>query len=285
MNNPSAAKRWYKDSNSVIVLEADNAEALYNLNLDAAKHGLQTTVFREPDLADELTAIAFPPNSGNRKFLSNLPLAGKKLHNQGLLHDRERRLRKLSFAMMDAQWDKHENLLQNARSTREYYFALAAHLRGEVDLNTKSNWVVPEWLNTNRERILKELPEEYVMDRYLTLYTCSLSEVDSDGIRVPSASVTEASAEKYADVYREEALSDVQELIAHDLDVALMLDSQIECFKENKFASAHLLAAIAKATSDATNHGGVGTPVFRNQMTHIDKIASHVYNGSLGESK
>lgn len=39
---------------------------------------LDVIAFREPDLGDQLTSLAFVPHSENRRFLARLPLAGRR---------------------------------------------------------------------------------------------------------------------------------------------------------------------------------------------------------------
>jgi len=41
-------------------------------------HNLKTTIFREPDIGNEITAIAVQPHKLSKKLTSNLPLALKE---------------------------------------------------------------------------------------------------------------------------------------------------------------------------------------------------------------
>jgi len=48
------------------------------LLIDAAKKGMtKITTFNEPDIDNQLTAIAFAPSEEARKLTSSLPLMGK----------------------------------------------------------------------------------------------------------------------------------------------------------------------------------------------------------------
>ena len=48
----------------------------------AKAKGIQTSVFQEPDIGNEITAIALEPSDTTRRLVSNLPLALKE--NAGL---------------------------------------------------------------------------------------------------------------------------------------------------------------------------------------------------------
>lgn len=57
-----------------------NSEALEDLYASASRQGLEAIDFREPDLDDELTAIAFVPHASVKPFLAYLKLAGTNFH-------------------------------------------------------------------------------------------------------------------------------------------------------------------------------------------------------------
>jgi hypothetical protein len=41
--------------------------------------GIKFTLFREPDLNNEITAVAFEPSDSSRKLTSSCPLLGKEV--------------------------------------------------------------------------------------------------------------------------------------------------------------------------------------------------------------
>jgi len=169
---PEVASTWHRLSNSLIVLEAENAAQLSELQEKALSLGIKVVEFREPDLGDEITALAFAPGAETRRLLSNLRCAGRNVTEAGqaALHAREARIREMSFAMMACDQTPGQNVLQHGRSVREHYFALLSHLRGDIDLREFENWRIPEWLDEHRDAILASLPSRYIMDRYLTLH-------------------------------------------------------------------------------------------------------------------
>ena len=65
---------WHKTSNYLAVLTAENEESLIGLITKAEIHGIKYTVFREPDLDNRITAVAFNPCNNARKLLSSCPL-------------------------------------------------------------------------------------------------------------------------------------------------------------------------------------------------------------------
>lgn len=280
MNNPEIAKTWHITSNSVIVLEAEDSSALSELIEEAAKRNITVQEFREPDLGDEITALAFAPSDATRKLLSNLPCAGKNLHNQHELKEREAALRKMSFAMMDCDQTKGQNVLQHGRSVREHYFALLSHLKGESNLNETSNWKLPEWVETYKEEILATLPSRFIMDRYLTLHDCGkpvIREVDEDG-KVHFPNHAEASAKTYVETHGEPktAKQELEEttiayLIAHDMDIHMLKAAGIEEFAKRPTAFAHLLAGLSEVTSNASMFGGIESTSFKIKYKQLDQ--------------
>jgi hypothetical protein len=271
--NPEIASTWHNISNSIIVLEAEDAEALSKLQEDGRKRGITITEFREPDLGDEITALAFAPGDDTRKFLSNLPCAGKKLKNQQALRDREHKLRTMAFAMMDCDQTPGQNVLQHGRSVREHYFALLGHLEGTVDLSTASNWKLPEWVDTYKEQILATLPSRFVMDRYLTLHDCgkpAVREVDEDG-KQHFPNHAQSSEKVYRDTFGEEANATVEYLIAHDMDVHMLKADGIPEFAQRPTAFAHLLAGLSEVTSNAAMFGGIDSTSFKIKYKQLDQ--------------
>jgi len=69
----SKYEQWHESSNNLVVLSAGSKEELAKIAYDLSCKGVDVALFREPDLQDELTAIAVAPEGG--KYLSTLPLA------------------------------------------------------------------------------------------------------------------------------------------------------------------------------------------------------------------
>ena len=77
--HPVEARQWQKQSNYLAFLTVENEQDLINLASKAILMGIKHTIFREPDINNEITAIAFEPSEASRKLTSNCPLLGKEL--------------------------------------------------------------------------------------------------------------------------------------------------------------------------------------------------------------
>ena len=68
------AKNWYHSSNYLIFLSVENEVELNNI-IDAAKSkNITISVFREPDIDNQITAIALEPSITSKKLTSGLKL-------------------------------------------------------------------------------------------------------------------------------------------------------------------------------------------------------------------
>lgn len=68
--HPEEDRAWYEGSNNLVLLQIPNEEEL--LRLKEKANGTPASLFREPDIADEATALAIAPSG--KKLVSNLPL-------------------------------------------------------------------------------------------------------------------------------------------------------------------------------------------------------------------
>lgn len=73
---------WYFKSNHLVLLSCENEEFLKQLVLKANIKGIKCSAFTEPDLDNQLTAVAFEPCEETCKLCSSLPLAFKEYTNQ-----------------------------------------------------------------------------------------------------------------------------------------------------------------------------------------------------------
>lgn len=79
--HPELAKEWQTKSNYLIFLSVKDESSLENLIRKAESRGIIFTPFNEPDINDELTAVAFEPSDKSKKLLGNLPLMRKEIIN------------------------------------------------------------------------------------------------------------------------------------------------------------------------------------------------------------
>jgi peptidyl-tRNA hydrolase len=73
LQHPSTAKSWHSTSNTLALLSTPGEQELNSLAQKLTKHGFRTSLFREPDFGDALTAIAVEDSA--KKLLCKVPLA------------------------------------------------------------------------------------------------------------------------------------------------------------------------------------------------------------------
>lgn len=80
--HPSRAGPWYRDSNYLVILEVPDQTQLEKLVEDCRKQTLAYTVFREPDIGNEATAVAIEPSPLTQRLVAKLPLLFKSRQNE-----------------------------------------------------------------------------------------------------------------------------------------------------------------------------------------------------------
>jgi peptidyl-tRNA hydrolase len=73
--HPDVAKYWTENSNYIGILQVPDESSLISLMNEAETQGIYMSAFREPDLDDEFTAVAFEPCTASRELCQDLPLA------------------------------------------------------------------------------------------------------------------------------------------------------------------------------------------------------------------
>lgn len=72
-DHPEADLEWFENSNTIVLLEVPDIEALANLAFTLDRRNIKHARFIEPDLGHELTAIAIAPEG--RSLCRRMPLA------------------------------------------------------------------------------------------------------------------------------------------------------------------------------------------------------------------
>jgi len=73
------AKNWNTNSKYLVFLSVENEETLH-FYLEKIKYrNLKYSIFTEPDIGNQLTAVALEPGQTSQKLVSNLPLALKEI--------------------------------------------------------------------------------------------------------------------------------------------------------------------------------------------------------------
>ena len=76
-DNRDIAEDWMSNSDYIVILNIENEDKLTHLIGQASAANIRTSIFREPDINNQITAIALSPGSQSKKLCSNLPLALK----------------------------------------------------------------------------------------------------------------------------------------------------------------------------------------------------------------
>jgi hypothetical protein len=79
---PDIELDWYKTSNTIIVKGIQDERELLGLAKSALATGIKFATFREPDMGDQITSIAFEPGEATAEFLSHLNLACSDLRTK-----------------------------------------------------------------------------------------------------------------------------------------------------------------------------------------------------------
>lgn len=77
MEHPEVFQDWYLNSNYLAFLSVKNEHELISLFNKGKDLGIKCSLFREPNLANQVTAVAFEPCKKTRSICGNLPLALK----------------------------------------------------------------------------------------------------------------------------------------------------------------------------------------------------------------
>lgn len=75
--HPEIDKLWFEQSNYLGLLSVSDENELSRLIEKANKQGIRFSIFREPDIDNQITAIAIEPGLKSKKLCSNLKLALK----------------------------------------------------------------------------------------------------------------------------------------------------------------------------------------------------------------
>lgn len=75
--HPEYSKAWFDQSNYLGFLSVANESKLVELIDQATQEDIRCSVFKEPDIDDQITAIALAPGPRTKKLCSKLSLALK----------------------------------------------------------------------------------------------------------------------------------------------------------------------------------------------------------------
>ncbi len=76
--HPEIAHEWHRDSQFLVVVNVPDETALLALAQTALGLGVAVSLWHEPDVDGEVTAIALAPVATSKTLCSSLPLAGRE---------------------------------------------------------------------------------------------------------------------------------------------------------------------------------------------------------------
>jgi|SRR3972149_3488325 len=84
LKHSELSKSWWETSNYLACLSVQDEASLILLSQKLTSKNIKHEVFREPDINDQVTAIAVEPTEDARRACSNIPLAMRSSKNEGL---------------------------------------------------------------------------------------------------------------------------------------------------------------------------------------------------------
>ncbi len=276
---PEEWREWYRTSNSVIVLNTPNELKLYEFAEKLKKNNIKFAEFREPDIGNELTAIAICPGPMVKKLCSGFPLAGKRV-NPGA-QERLQRKFEIVEAMQFTFQTAGQNVLQHGESVRDYLFDLINFLR-DPHYKAKFQWRFPEWLLLNAQRLLEKLPPDHVLEKYAVWHDCGKPAClvqDAEG-KTHYPGHTLKSTEIFRELYPE--WEQAARLIERDMDIHTLQAEAVEEFAKRPEVAALLLSGLAAIHSNAEMFGGLRSDSFKAKWKHLDRRGKAICKIILG---
>lgn len=82
MEHFELTKSWLNASETIVCLGIKNEEELIKLIKKAEDRNIKHTIFREPDMDNQITSIVLEPSDNSKKLCSNLGLVLRKCQIQ-----------------------------------------------------------------------------------------------------------------------------------------------------------------------------------------------------------
>lgn len=177
--------------------------------------------------------------------------------------------------MKDCQQTQGQSVLQHGFSVKNYLFDIINHLRDGSPL--KFEWVLPEWVYSEKDFILKSLPSDDTLKLYTIFHDCGklfCLTIDENGKRhfPEHAKVSHEIFKKYFD-------NDVSaDLILHDMDIHLLKSDGVEEFSKLPNAITLLLTGLSEVHSNSNMFGGISSTSFKIKHKSISKRGKQIIN-------
>lgn len=279
---PAEFLDWHKKSNSIIALNCQNERKLVEFSHKLTEKGIRFAEFREPDIGDELTAIAICPGPEIKRLCSGLPLAGKRV-NEGAQERLSRKFETIA-AMQACQQRSGQNILEHGQSVRDHLMDLLKFLR-DPHHTSKYTWRYPRWLLSYSKMFLEKLPPDHILEKYALWHDCGKPfckvQDDSGKNHYPDHAVVSGSI--FRTLYPEQ--EDTAKLIEMDMDIHLLKTEDVAEFCNRPQAAALLLTGLAEIHANAELFGGITSDSFKIKWKNIDKrgtaICKHLFDQTV----
>lgn len=86
IEHPSIYKEWHTFSKAITLLAVKNEDELKYLIKSLSESNIPLSIFIEPDINNQVTAIAIAPSAEAKKICSSIPLALKEYHKPKQIH-------------------------------------------------------------------------------------------------------------------------------------------------------------------------------------------------------
>jgi hypothetical protein len=189
IEHPDIFKHWQKTSNTLVVLGAKNLDELVSIIKKIETENIKHTIFREPDILNEITAVCVEPSEKTKKILSRFSLAGRGNETNDTANNYLNFRFDLTKQMNETEQFVGCNMLEHGQSVLEQYQLL---LKNE----TASFYKIEKFKDIFDQH---EQLDPFLVERYFVLHDCGKPFVKTNidnTIRYPNHEAVSASIVK-----------------------------------------------------------------------------------------
>ena len=228
--------------------------------------------FREPDINNQITALAIEPGDKGRRFCSSLPLALKEYRTP------ETPYQTVVRDMKKTEQTSGQSIYEHGISVWKYYEDLLRVLDGKEPSLT---WRLPSWIEEHGDKIKESLLSRDIIQQYTTMHDCGkpyCKETDEQG-RVHFPNHAQVSYETWNRINGDPIIG---ELILRDMEIHTMKAKEIPEFcRDKSIAITLLLAGLSEVHSNSSLFGGTDSESFKIKWRQIDRrgraICKHLF--------
>jgi hypothetical protein len=167
--------------------------------------------------------------------------------------------------MSDCPQTKGMSVLQHGLMVKDYACDL---IHGDP---YDFQWRIPDWFESNRDKIITMLVHSDVFDRYLIHHDCGKPYCrtlgDDDKYHFPDHA--NVSSEVWKKLFPDDLI--VGELIKMDMDIHCLKDEGVKEFSQHPLAISLLLAGLSEIHANASMFGGIESTSFKIKWKQIDR--------------